>query len=256
MFGNAAKEGFGAMMAGGSGSVSVSNMLNKNVINKAGNYVADLINSVSQDPSGAGKKAAATGATYLMSGTGGPLAAAAKSSFQVTTNPFPVMIYQGTGIKPPFTFEWEMHPETREEADTIRKIVNYFRREMLPELMEVNSTILKTPAIFEIKMNPNQYTRQFKRCVLTDMSVNYMPNGVAFIAKDHTTYPVDTVPAAVALSLTFREIEVWLADDFYADENNSFSVKEAGPPASMPGTQGVAANTKTIGMASGTPFGM
>lgn len=250
-FGNAAKEGMNSMMQEG-GTVSIQNALNQNVGNLAGKGATNLINTIKNDPTGAGKNALAGALTYLVAGAGGPLAAAAKSSMQVTTNPFPVMIFQGTGFKPPFSFDWTFYPESLEEAKTVRKIIGYFRREMLPEMMAENKSILKVPAIFEIKMVPDSYMRQFKRCVLTNMSVNYAPNGATFISSEDTK-----VPAAITMSLTFEEIEVWLADDYYADEYNSFGVKDRNysPPTSMTGTQGVVANNETRGVAKGTPFG-
>ena len=250
-FGNAAKEGMNSMMQEG-GTVSIQNALNQNVGNLAGKGATNLINTIKNDPTGAGKNALAGALTYLVAGAGGPLAAAAKSSMQVTTNPFPVMIFQGTGFKPPFSFDWTFYPESLEEAKTVRKIIGYFRREMLPEMMAENKSILKVPAIFEIKMVPDSYMRQFKRCVLTNMSVNYTPNGATFISSEDTK-----VPAAITMSLTFEEIEVWLADDYYADEYNSFGVKDRNysPPTSMTGTQGVVANNETRGVAKGTPFG-
>lgn len=252
-FGNAAKEGMNSMMQEG-GTVSIQNALNQNLGNLAGKGATNLVNTIKNDPMGAGKNALAGALTYLVSGAGGPLAAAAKSSMQVTTNPFPVMIFQGTGFKPPFSFDWTFYPESLEESKTIRKIIGYFRREMLPEMMAENKSILKAPAIFEIKMVPDAYMRQFKRCVLTNMNVNYTPNGATFLSSSSEDAKV---PAAITMSLTFEEIEVWLADDYYASEYNSFGVKDRNytPPTSMTGTQGVVANNETRGVAKGTPFG-
>ena len=100
---------------------------------------------------------------------------------------------------------------------------------MLPEMVEGNPSILKSPAVFEVKMVPDEYTRQFKRCVLTNMGVNYTPNGTTFIKSNDGTGDAAKVPAAVSLSLTFQEIEVWLADDYSADESNSFGVVNQPP---------------------------
>lgn len=227
VFGNAAKEGMNAMMSDdSSGTVSIANAMKKNLPDMGGKAVAGALSKIKNDPSGAGKTAGATAAAFMLSGASGPMAAAAKSTFQVTTNPFPVMIFSGTGFKPAFSFDWTFYPESMEEAEMIRKICNYFRREMLPETVEGNASILKSPAIFEIKMNPDDYTRQFKRCVLTNMNINYAPNGPIFIKADDGSEKPVQVPAAVSLSLNFQEIEVWLADDYYNDEANSFKVKK------------------------------
>ena len=149
----------------------------------------------------------------------GSFAAAAKSSLQLTTNPFPVMIFQGTNFKPAFTFDWVFYPESGSEAATLKKIIGFFRKEMLPERMETNTSILKTPSVFEIKITPFEIGRTFKRCVLTNMGVNYAPNGPSFITDIASQ---QKSPSSVAISLTFQEIEVWLANDYRTEEEFFF----------------------------------
>jgi hypothetical protein len=157
---------------------------------------------------------------FGLSGMPGPTAAAVKSSLQLTTNPFPVMIFQGTTFKPAFSFDWVFYPESSSEAATLQKIVGYFRKEMLPERMENNNSILKAPSIFEIKITPIGIGRTFKRCVLTNMGVNYAPSGLAFVAAQENE---ERYPAAISISLTFQEIEVWLANDYRNEEEFLFS---------------------------------
>jgi hypothetical protein len=168
-------------------------------------------------------KVGAAGAIQGISGLGGPLGAAAKSTLQLTTNPFPVMIFQGTSFKPDFTFDWTLYPESLQEYYTIQKIIGFFRREMLPEKMPLNDAILKTPSIFEIKMVPEASLRMFKRCVLKNMNINYAPNGPSFIRD--LTYETVKVPSSISFSLTFQEIEIWLADDYYPYEETLFAPK-------------------------------
>lgn len=217
--GNALKNELSSFMDGG-GTKSVGNIFRKETLSKAASDVADLIEKTS------GTEAAAALATYGLSGLSGPLPAAAKSAFQVTTNPFPVMIYSGTGFKT-YNFSWTLYPASAKESETIKKIVGYFRREMLPEQDEKMSSILRTPAIFEIEMKPNEYTKQFKRAVLTNLDVNYTPNGVAFLFDDLATGKPTRAPAAISITLTFQEIEIWLANDFYETEAESFDFKSA-----------------------------
>jgi hypothetical protein len=69
-------------------------------------------------------------------------------------------------------------------------------------------------------MSPSNHTRKFKRCVITNLSVNYTPNGLSFLAGKKGDQPH---PAAVLLSVTFKEIEVWLANDYHKTEDLSFS---------------------------------
>lgn len=195
-------------------------------INEAAKSVADQLDAIAANPGAAAGKAALTGGVYLSQGLPGGLAAAAKSSFQLTTNPFPVMIFQGTGFKPAFTFDWTLYPESASEAKTIKTIIGFFRREMLPERIEGNSSLLRTPSIFEVKIRPMGIARVFKRCVLTNMAVNYAPSGPSFLVEQESVDPesglLKKYPSAVSLSLTFQEIEIWLANDYYAMDSENF----------------------------------
>ncbi len=214
--GNALKQGLTEFSSGPGGIIGGFENLN---MNSAGKKGAEALNYLANNK---GNIAAAAGVMAL-GGMGGPMGAAAKAAFQVTANPFPVMIFQGTRFKPPFTFDWTLYPESREEAVIIRNIVGFFRREMLPETYPGNPAILKTPSVFEIKMTPELSLRKFKRCVLTNMNVNYAPSGVSFL-NDVTKVSdgLGSDPTATSISLTFQEIEIWLADDYGTSEETQF----------------------------------
>ena len=206
--GDAAKQGFAAISGGEGGIVGGLSNIN---MNSVGTGAANALQYLAENK---GKLAASVGAMAL-TGMGGPIASAAKSAFQLTANPFPVMIFQGTNFKPPFTFDWTLYPESYEEAMIIKTIIGFFRREMLPEAMPDNRAILRTPSVFEIKVTPKDALRRFKRCVLTNMNVNYAPTGVSFAGKQlFQGADPSVVPTATSLSLTFQEIEIWLANDY------------------------------------------
>lgn len=210
---------------------TLSNMANEKGIAGTASYIAskegyndivsksmDVIKNID------GSNLALGAAVNTLSAAGGPIAAAAKSIAQLTSNPFPIMTFQGTSFKPAFTFDWVLYPESLSEAKKIKSIIGFFRKEMLPERMEQNTSILKAPSIFEIKIHP-YIARVFKRCVLTNMTVGYAPNGPSFIYD--VTAEVNSVdnqkyPSSISLSLTFQEIEVWLANDYLDDEEFFF----------------------------------
>ena len=201
--------------------------------NSVGKGAANALNYLKDNM---GKVIGAGGAMALQ-GFGGPIGAAAKSAFQVAANPFPVMIFKGTKLKPPFTFDWNLYPESYEEAKTIKTIVGFFRREMLPETYPGNPAILKTPAIFEIVLYPKSPTlRKFKRCVLTNMIVNYSPNGLSFVTDGKSID--DPAPVSTSISLTFQEIEVWLADDYEPGESFAFAPKSDTFPTQQTSSDG------------------
>ena len=200
---------------------TVKTAFSKEGLNNATAKVADVLDAMSGNMPAIAGKAALAGAVYFAEGVGGQLGAAAKSSLQLSVNPFPVMIFQGTSFKPAFSFDWVFYPESNSEAVTIQKIIGFFRKEMLPERDETNISILKTPAIFEIKINPVGIGRTYKRCVLTNMGINYSPNGPSYLV-DTTANSGQKWPSSIAVSLTFQEIEVWLANDYHNEEEFFF----------------------------------
>lgn len=205
------------------GTKKVENLLpGGGAADRAGIILADLIKKTTDAP----KQAAAAVATYGLTGVGGPIGAAAKASLNVTTNPYPVMIYQGTNFKS-FAFSWTFFPESPAESDTISRIIGYFRREMLPERIDSTPSILRYPAIFEINIQPE--IKMFKRCVVSNLDVNYTPAGPAFIKESPKPQSssfftnIDLVePAAITLTISFQEVEMWLANDFKTSEVEFF----------------------------------
>lgn len=218
--GNAVRESLSSAFNKDGIGGTVQTAFSKEGLNKAASSVADILDAINANPGAAAGKAALTGAVYFTDGLKGPLSAAAKSSLQLTLNPFPVMIFQGTSFKPAFSFDWTLYPESQSESDIIRQIVGFFRKEMLPERIDTNPSILRTPAIFEIKITPKGIARTFKRCVLTNMGVNYAPSGPSFLTN--ATGNLEKSPSAVSLSLTFQEIEVWLSNDYDNDLMTGF----------------------------------
>jgi len=214
--GNAAREGLSSYFVEQKGIIS--GLKNAGNADFAGQQAKKIIDSLTKE--NALNAAAASAMLGVDAIAGGGVGAAIKSSLQLSSNPYPVMIYQGSGLKPAFTFSWTLYPESYNESISLKKIVNYLRREMLPEAIAGTPSILITPAVFEIKMSPSNHTRKFKRCVITNLSVNYTPNGLSFLAGKKGDQPH---PAAVLLSVTFKEIEVWLANDYHTTENLSFS---------------------------------
>jgi hypothetical protein len=203
------------------GTKKVENLLpGGGAADRAGNILADLVEKTTDSP----MQAAAAVATYGLTGVGGPIGAAAKASLNVTTNPYPVMIYQGTNFKS-FGFSWTFFPESSKETDIINKIIGYFRREMLPERVTGIESILKYPAVFEIKIEPE--LKLFKRCVITGLDVNYTPAGPAFVKELPVASSNFIEAAAVSVTIQFQEIEMWLANDFYSQESKNFGHKNA-----------------------------
>jgi hypothetical protein len=88
---------------------------------------------------------------------------------------------------------------------------------MLPGISKTASIFFTYPGIVRIFLNPtSKYLYKFKPCVVESFSVNYAPNGPAFYRKT-------TAPAALSVSITFQEVELWTKNDFLSAPISSLS---------------------------------
>lgn len=102
-----------------------------------------------------------------------------------------------------FTFDYQFAPRTPEESRNVLNIVRAFKYHMHPEFPSENKFIYIYPSEFDIVyykgVEENLAIHRHTSCVLTEMNVNYTPNGV------FTTFP-DGTPTQIQMSLTFREL--------------------------------------------------
>jgi hypothetical protein len=75
---------------------------------------------------------------------------------------------------------------------------------MHPEFKDANNFVYVYPSEFDIEYfingSPNDNLNRISSCVLTEMNVNYSPNGV------FSTFP-DGTPTQINLTLNFVELE-------------------------------------------------
>jgi len=102
-----------------------------------------------------------------------------------------------------FTFDYKFAPRTPEEAKNVLNIVRTFRHHMLPEYFDSLGYTFVYPSEFEIRYyqndKENDKLEQHLTAVLTNMSVNYTPNG------QFMTFP-DGTPTHIAMTLSFKEL--------------------------------------------------
>ena len=99
-------------------------------------------------------------------------------------NPQLQVLFQGIGFRE-FQFDFTLTPSTKEESDTIKKIIKAFKSAAAPEFMTngvfTQSVFLKLPDTFNVKFlyngveNPNVH--KIGESVLTNINVDYAPNG-------------------------------------------------------------------------------
>ena len=154
-------------------------------------------------------------------------------------NPHKAVIYQGPGGFRVFNYSFSMSPESKTEADTISKIVYYFKYHMHPGIPtiesgpnnnagapvrtstggNINSSVtLSYPEEFTItarvnfnedvgtegnKGNATTIRPLFKidKCFLESLSVDYSTSGGPAFIRDEST----TTPATTTLTLQFKE---------------------------------------------------
>lgn len=124
-------------------------------------------------------------------------------------NPHVTSFFKGVKLKN-YTFDWQLWPQSAEETLTIEKMINSLKSDILPTAG--NGTLglsLKYPKEAHCRihtLNGNQSHINFKPAFVTDVSVDYTPQGPAFLENGH--------PAGIGLSISLQETSIWLSDDY------------------------------------------
>jgi hypothetical protein len=123
-------------------------------------------------------------------------------------NPQLQMIYRGVGLRS-FQLTFVFTPNSQGEADEINYIIQQFKYHFAPTLLSAKETssdamYFKPPSIFSVNFmisgKQNKFLPKYGDCVLTDIDVNYAPNGWA--AYD------DGAPIQTTLTMSFKETEI------------------------------------------------
>ena len=122
------------------------------------------------------------------------------------TNPNAEMVFTGVPMRT-FNFPFEFAPKNEIEKDSIQKIIELFKFHMMPE--KFGQGYLGAPSQFQItymyRDGANMYVPKISRCALTDMNLDYSPEGV------FTTFKGDdkgAAPVLTKMDLTFSEMEI------------------------------------------------
>src|SRR6056300_714010 len=105
-----------------------------------------------------------------------------------------------------FNFEFDFAPKNQKEVDSVNKIMQLFKFHMAPDVS--NEKYMITPSEFQImyyyRDKVNTYLPKISRCVLTDMSVDYSPEGVFHTFKSDDK---GAMPVISNMKLSFTETE-------------------------------------------------
>lgn len=140
----------------------------------------------------------------------------------VAINSHMAVLFDNVGFRT-FTFNYRFVPRSAKESEILKGLIKQFQIAMYPSLPATNRFLFKYPDEFRIEFADSIKSGlfQFKRSVLTDMSVNYNGDGVPRFF-DGTGDPV-----VVDIALTFKEVEILTREDF--ESPSKANPLESGP---------------------------
>jgi hypothetical protein len=151
-----------------------------------------------------------TGAAIIanLSLSKGPQAGGVSAATGLAANPKKEQVFKGVDFRT-FSFEYQFFPRDVTEANNVLRIIEEFKYHMHPEFKDNNNFVYIYPSEFDIMYyangKENKNLHRHTSCVLTDMNINYTPNGV------YSTFP-NGMPTQINMTLNFRELALLTKD--------------------------------------------
>jgi hypothetical protein len=131
-----------------------------------------------------------------------PTAGAVSAATGLAANPKKEQLFKGVDFRT-FTMEYQFFPRDEQEANNVMNIIRQFKYHMHPEFKDDRNFVYLYPSEFDIyhykdgreNLNLHRHTS----CVLTNMSINYTPNGL------YATFP-NGMSTQINVALTFKEL--------------------------------------------------
>ena len=157
-------------------------------------------------PGAAGAQGAAAKAIELS-----PARAALSSLYRAAANPRKEQLFKSMEFRR-FSFNYQFAPRSPEEAANVKRIINTFKFYMHPEFQNsINKMLYLFPSEFDIVYyfgdREHPHLNRISTCVLTDMNVNYSPNGQFSTFKDG-------FPTQINVQMQFLELETLTKERF------------------------------------------
>jgi hypothetical protein len=135
--------------------------------------------------------------------TGGP-ATVVGIAGGLAPNPKKEQAFSGVDFRS-FSFSYRFAPRSSAEARNVLNIINTFKYHMHPEFKDDTGFLFLYPSEFDIVYyhgaEENLNIHRHTSCVLTDMTINYAPNGL------FATFS-DGMPTEISLQMTFKELTI------------------------------------------------
>lgn len=131
-----------------------------------------------------------------------PGGAAISAATGLAPNPKKEQVFKGVDYRS-FQFDYQFFPRDEQEATNVMNIIKEFKYHMHPEFKDSNNYLYIYPSEFDItyynKTEENKFIHKHTSCVLTEMNVNYTPNG-------QFTAFANGMPTQINITLNFREL--------------------------------------------------
>lgn len=150
-----------------------------------------------------------------------PAAGAISALTKTALNPRKEQLFKSVDFRR-FNFDYQFAPRNKTEAEYIRNIINMFKYHMHPEYLTIGSKLaFLYPSEFDIVYyygtEEHKHLAKVSTCVLTEMSVNYSPNGQFSTHNDGS-------PTQINVQMTFLELETLTKERFGSDVEGSTGI--------------------------------
>jgi hypothetical protein len=134
--------------------------------------------------------------------------AGASAALGLAENPKKEQVFKGVDFRT-FSFDYQFFPRSAEEAKNVLNIIQEFKYHMHPEFKDSNNFIYIYPSEFDVVYYQggaeNSNLHRHTSCVLTEMNVNYTPNG------NFNTF-ANGMPTQINVTMSFRELALLTKD--------------------------------------------
>jgi hypothetical protein len=122
-----------------------------------------------------------------------------------SVNPFQFMMFKRPNFKE-HTLQWTLAPNTKEESETLKRIINTCKKAALPSGGRT-SIMMDYPDLCNVSFTPDNYLYKLKPCAIISVHVDYTgAGGPSFFNSG--------APTVVNLTLQLKEIELWSKDNY------------------------------------------
>ena len=162
------------------------------------------------------KKALSTAIAGAASGTGAQLLQRTEGAI---INPNMELLFKDPGMRQ-FSFNWKLAPRSASEAQTVIKLIRFFKQGMAVKRSDSN-LYLKAPNTWRLSYKrPNSedhpFLNKFKECAMTSFTANFTPDG------NYATFE-DGVMTSYEITMAFSELEPVFNNDY-----DEFAANEIG----------------------------